>query len=568
MTPGALHTNAAGSAALSSPDHLWRCAVAACVAGDLPEGERLLRLYVVQKPGSADGWFNLGKVLRDGGNPEEAVAAYRTAARLAPRDPLVLYNLGNVLLDLCRPAEAIAVYRQARMLDPHLPGLNNNLGRALEERGDLAGALLAFTCAVSDAPYHAAAQMHHGHLLLQMGRPGEAEESYRRAVAAAPAEADAHYNLAGALLACDRYEEADHEFAEALRLRPAFPEALVNRGIGFLLTERTDEAISVLRTAVDLRPDFAEAHLNLAVALLQQGEYEAGWQEYAWRFRTADGKNPRRHPEIPEWQGEPLDGMTLLIYQEQGMGDILQCVRFVPALIRMGARVVIDCQSGLHRLLRFLPDAAILSDAHAAESAGVDLVCPVFSLPRILGITPSTVPAHVPYLKIDPDIVARWRRITGANAGELRVGLAWAGNPAHSNNRRRSLPEELLTGILSVPGVEFHSLHTSAPAVQHAALLRHHGAEVGDLGEVAGLMSALDLVITIDTSFAHLAGGLGLPVWLLLNFGGDWRWMQHSTDTPWYPSMRIFRQHVPGDWPGVMARVEEALCRKVGRDRT
>ncbi len=566
MNPGTFHTGRTGPAAVSSPDSLWRSAVAACVAGDLPEGERLLRRYLAQKPASADGWFNLGKVLRDRGNQEAAVAAYRTAAKLAPRDPLVLYNLGNVLLDLRRFTEAVAVYRQAGMVDPHLPGLNNNLGRALEERGDVGGALFAYGCAVSDAPYHAAAHMNRGHLLLQLDRPGEAEESYRHAVAAAPAEAGTHYNLAGALLALDRYEEADHEFAEALRLRPAFPEALVNRGIGFLLTERTTEAISVLRTAIDLRPDFAEAHLNLAVALLQRGGYGEGWQEYEWRFRTADGKNPRRYTEIPEWQGEPLIGKTLLIYQEQGMGDILQCVRFVSALVRMGARVLIDCQPGLRRLLRALPDAGICVDPQAA-STGVDLVCPVFSLPRILGITPSSIPAQVPYLNVDAEIAARWQRITGARGGELRVGLAWAGNPAHSNNRRRCVPEALLTDMLSVPGVEFHSLHTSPPGEHDAALLRHHGAEVGDLGEVAGLMSTLDLIISIDTSFAHLAGGLGLPVWLLLNFGGDWRWMQQRTDSPWYPSMRIFRQQHPGDWPGVMARVTDALCRMAGGER-
>jgi tetratricopeptide (TPR) repeat protein len=541
-----------------SPLDLLHHALSACVAGRLPEGERLLRQFVLRMPDAVDGWFNLGKVLKDMEKFDESVQAYRKACALAPQDPVVHYNLGNVLSAARHRAEALQEYREAVRLDPHLHDAHNNLGLLLEEAGDRKGAIACYERALHEAPGHGPAHMNLGLALLKEERLDEAEEHCRLAIAAAPASAEPHYNLALVLMARDRFIEADEEMAQALMLRSRFPEAWVNRAIGYQHTERTIEAIDACRRAIVERPDFAEAHLNLAVTLLQRGEFDEGWREYEWRFHTADGKNPRRYPHIPEWNGHPLSGKTILIYQEQGVGDILQCLRFVPILAQQAHRVLVACQPALQLLAQRVDGiAGVLGPNDDARE--VDFVCPVFSLPRVFNVSPEVIPGSVPYLNPDPGRVERWGGIIKREPGQLHVGVAWTGNPAHSNNRRRSLPAADIRVLLTTPGVTFHSLHCGEVTPDPAARLHQYGDALNSFTEVAGLMKHLDLVLSIDTSFAHLAGGLGVPVWLMLNHGGDWRWMLHRTDSPWYPTMRIFRQSKPGDWLPVIADVRDAL---------
>lgn len=514
----------------SRPGEVLQSALEACVSGDLAGGERLLRQFLRRVPQSVDGWFNLGKVLKDQGRLEEAVEAYRTASELQPGDATLFYNTGNVLRDLRRPAEARDMYRKALALNPQLHEAHSNLGVVLEELGDRVAA----------------------------------GESYARALREGADSAGTHYNLAGVLLEQDRYDEADRSFGEAIRLRPDFAEAWVNRGIGQMLSERTGDAVESFRRAIAIRTGFAEAHLNLAVTLLQQGNFAEGWKEYEWRFHTPDGRNPRRHTDIPEWDGSTLKGKTVLLYQEQGLGDMLQCLRFVPFLVRQGARVVVESQPVLHPILRHATGIA-----HAVGPddimQGIDYVCPVFSLPRLFNVAAETIPANVPYLDAGAEMVDRWRAAIERGGKAFRVGIAWTGNPAHTNNRRRSLPVAALRGLLDVPGIEFHSLHNAGTAGDFDDGLHRHDGTLNNLGEVAALMKVLDLVITVDTAFAHLAGGLGVPVWLLLNFGGDWRWMLGRSDSPWYPTMKIFRQRAPGDWQSLLADVHRALEMRAAR---
>jgi tetratricopeptide (TPR) repeat protein len=541
-------------------DDIMRRALQSCVAGDFVAGERLLRQLLLAAPGSADAWFNLGKVLKDLGRLRESADAYRTAVALQPDDAEVLYNLGNVLSELRQPAEAMEVYRRGLMMNPHHPGMQTNLGQALELLGHNQEAVSCYRRAAEESPAFVPAQTHLGHALLKFECLEEAELAYRRAIASDPGAPEAYYNLAGALLAEDRYAEADEAFDRALQLRPEFPEAWVNRAIGYLLTERLDDARTACKGAIRLQPGLAEAHLNLAVALLQSGAYAEGWNEYEWRFWTADGRNPKRYRQIPEWDGQSIAGKTLLVYQEQGIGDILQCARFFPLLSRQGVQVKVACQPVLFPLFRNSRDVLELHDTNEGD-VDADYACPVFSLPRIFGITPAAVPAHVPYLSVNRECVDRWRASVPARPEVLRVGLAWSGNPSHTNNRRRSLPGSAVDTLTATEGIEFHSLHARLERGVGTACIRVHEGKLNDMAEVAGLMQALDLVITVDTSFAHLAGGLGVPVWLLLNFGGDWRWMLSRSDSPWYPTMRIFRQRRPGDWSCAITDVQQALTR-------
>jgi tetratricopeptide (TPR) repeat protein len=519
---------------------------------------RIDRMRERRCPPETERWLALAKEHRNAGRHEDAVCAYRTALTLRPDDVDLLYTLGNVLSELGKPAEALEVYRKALAVRPGHPGLHNNLGLTLEATGDRAAALQSYAQAIHEAPDFMPAHMNLGIALLKAGRLEEAEQCCLRAVECAPGSADAHYNLAGVLLERDRYDDADRAFAEALRLRTDFPEAWVNRGIGHQLNERGGEAIAAFRRAIALRPAFAEAHLNLAVGLLQEGAYHEGWQEYEWRFRTADGRNPRQYATITEWDGGSVAGKALLVYQEQGLGDFLQCVRFIPELASRGARVVVACQPSMHSLLASVPGIA-QTVAPNDRVDGIDLVCPVFSLPRIFQITVETIPGKVPYLDAAADSIDRWRRRLPCDPDAVQVGIAWTGNPGHSNNRRRSLPEEALGVLLDIPGVMFHSLHTGAQDGGGIPAMHRYDGQLEDLAEVAALMRALDLVITVDTSFVHLAGGLGVPVWLLLNFGGDWRWMRGRSNSPWYPTLRIFRQPRPGAWPAVLAEVRSAL---------
>lgn len=539
----------------------------ACMRGDMLEGANLLREFVRRVPASVDGWYNLGKALKSLGRIAEAVEAYHTAARLQPDDADVLFNLGNALRAIGRSAEALDVYRKAAALNPSHPGLLTNLGLTLEEAGDRTTAMVCYRRAVEADPSFGAGYTNLGLALLREHRIQEAEDNCRRAVACDPGMPEAHYNLAAVLLEQDRFAEADRAFAEALRLRPEFPEALVNRAIGYMHSERYAEAQDACERALNLRPDFAEAHVNLAVTLLQTGAYHEGWRHYEWRFSTADGKNPRRYPALPEWDGRDIRGKRILLYQEQGLGDVLQCVRYAPLLARRGASVMIACQRTLHALLTTSPgiDAVV---APGEMPAATDYVCPIFSLPRLFGTTPESIPSEVPYLRPDEKTIERWRARISHVDGTLNVGIAWTGNPVHINNRRRSLPEAALQDLLATEGVTFHSLHAGPPDDAVRGRLVRHDDHLGDFAEVAGLMRAVDLVVTVDTSFAHLAGGLGVPVWLLLNRGCDWRWMTGRSDSPWYPTMTVYRQHQPLSWDDAIARVRLELLKCRGASTT
>jgi tetratricopeptide (TPR) repeat protein len=527
----------------------------------LIEGEQLLRAFLHEVPESIDGWFNLGKALRDMGRLEESAHAYRLASVLQPDDAMIRYNFGNVLRDLNKPAEAATQYREAARLNPHFQGAHNNLGLVLEEAGDRTSAIGCYERAIAETPDFGPAFANLGLALLKEGRLAEAERNCRRAIDTMPGSAVPHYNLAGVLLERDQYLEADHELAEAIHLDAAFPEAWVNRAIGYLLTERLDQAIAACKEAISLKPAFAEAHLNLAVALLQAGAFDEGWKEYEWRFLTTDGKNPRRYPHVAEWDGRSLAGKSLLVYQEQGVGDMLQCLRFLPLLAENDVRIVVACQGTLHPLVRLVRGVCqVISPGEALS--GVDYVCPVFSLPRFFGVRTENIPGIVPCLEVETHRRDRWENIIGRKKGVCNVGVAWIGNSAHSNNRRRSLPYQELNALLEIPGVELHSLHSGVKETC-SEKLHFYGDALNDFAEVAALMQAVDLVVTIDTSFAHLAGGLGVPVWLMLNYGADWRWMLHRSDSPWYPTMRIFRQPTPGDWSSVVAAVRAALRRNL-----
>jgi tetratricopeptide (TPR) repeat protein len=419
-------------------------------------------------------------------------------------------------------------------------------------------------------PQNARALNNLANVLEELGRLDEAEAAYRRAIAARPDFAVAHYNLGLLMQGRRRLDEAERAYADAVALRPDLVQAHNNRGAALRDLRRLDEALAAFEAAVRLRPDYADAQFNQAMCRLMMGDFARGWAQYEWRWRVAQAGPARRGFDRPAWiGGERPAGRTLLAHAEQGYGDTLQFCRFVPKLAALGARVVLEVQPGLERLLSGL-DGVDHVFARGEPPPMFDVHTPLMSLPLALGVGLDEVAAGGTYLSADPRAAEAWaQRLVGV-AG-MRVGLVWAGAArpdqpiAAAVDARRSVPLSALAPLAAIPGVRFVSLQTGAPTGQlrgqpwpGPAIIDPADA-LGDFADTAALVANLDLVISCDTAVAPLAGAMGKPVWILSRFDGCWRWLEGRDDSPWYPTARLFRQTAPGDWAGVVERVAAAL---------
>ena len=502
---------------------IFRQAVADHRAGKLPEAEAGYRQILAVQPNHADSLHYLGLIAAQIGRHDLAAELIGRAVALRPGMPDYLNNLGLSLLALGRAAEAADAHRRAAVLAPGMAEAHNNLGNALRAQD----------------------------------RPAEAEASYRQALALAPAMAEAHNNLGAALADLDRLEEAEQSYRAALARWQDYPEANNNLGNTLRALGRWQEAIAQYRQAIALAPDYAEAHYNLGWSLLLAGEYPEGWAEFEWRWRIRGGQVARDLP-APFWAGEPLDGRTLLFHAEQGAGDTFMFCRYV-ALAARRTRVVLEAPAPLVGLLSRLPGLAGIVPAGAALPP-FDLHCPLLSLPRAFGTVLASVPAAVPYLTADPDRVAAWRERLKSIDGP-RIGLVWAGNPTQRDDRRRSIPLAALAPLATVPGATFISLQKGRrEAPPDGMRFFDWTDELRDYDDTAALIEALDLVIGVDTGVVHLAGALGRPVWVMNRFEPYFVWLTERDDSPWYPSLRQFRQLAPGNWSSVIESVRTALA--------
>jgi len=326
---------------------------------------------------------------------------------------------------------------------------------------------------------------------------------------------------------------------------------------------RLHDAIAAYRRAIALNPNYAVAHYNLSLALLAKGDFQPGWEEHEWRWRWKDFSSPSRNFVQPQWDGRALEGRTILLHAEQGYGDAIQFVRYLPLVAQRGGKVIIECLPELHRLFRTAGNCQIAATDQPLPD--FDFHCPLLSLPRVFGTKLADVPNIVPYLSPDPALVNAWSQRLGASDGQMRVGLAWAGNPRFKFDRTRSLNLNRLAPFAIVRGVQFYSLQ-KGPAGRQVANpptglnLIDLGPELKDFADTAAVMSLMHLIITTDTSVPHLAGALARPVWVMLQSVPHFCWLLEREDSPWYPSMRLFRQPGRGDWDGVIARVADELC--------
>ena len=448
------------------------------------------------------------------------------------------------------------------------------LDQALEHHkaGRLEEAEAAYRELLAREPEHADALHWLGVMAYQLGQHETAVELIGRALALNPNYVEAHNNLGLALRARGQMTQAVSAYRQALALAPDDPEVYNNLGIALADHGDINEAIAAFERAVTLSPDFAEAHFNIGTNLLLKGEFEQGWQKYEWRLRSEEQKERSGTCDFPRprWHGSAFPGKTLLVHTEQGFGDTLQFVRYLPLVKERGGQVLLACQPQLRRLLERCGgvDALVGDPQQPLQDIHFDEHVALASLPGIFGTRLDTIPTEVPYLQMAPELARTWG--ARVDPGNFSVGIVWAGS--RDPNPYRSCTVTALAPLAGITGIHFYSLQKGAASSELAQLpdnmqLTDFTAELRDFADTAALMVNLDLVISVDTAVAHLAGALGRPVWTLLPYVPDWRWLLEREDCPWYPTMRIFRQPRTKDWSSVIQRVSAELERASQRGR-
>jgi len=528
-------------------------------AGRADEAVALLAEAARLNPAHPETRFNLGVALARLGRLDEAVAAYDGAIALRAGFAHAHFNRGVALGALGRAEEARAAYERAASLAPADPQAHHNLGATLAGLRRFEEALGAFDRAIALDSRYARALSSRAGALFHLGRLDEALESCDRAIAADPRASEAWDSRALVLLELDR--------PAAIAIAPGEANAHYHRGNALRELARVEEAIAAYERAIALDPRHAAAHRNLADALLLCGDFARGWDAYAWRWRLPPG-GARPDITAPAWLGEAgVEGRTLLLHGEMGMGDTLQFCRYATQVARLGARVILEAPAPLVPLLHTLEGpAAVIARGEAIPPH--DGHCPLMSLPFAFRTDLATLPAVVPYLHADPAREAAWRARLGPGA-RRRIGLAWSGS-AGLRNDRRSLSLARVLPLVG-HGAEWYSVQKDIPERDRPFLaslpdLCDLGTAFADFADTAAALSLLDLVITVDTSVAHVAGALGKPVWILLpHVPHDWRWFREGERTPWYPTARLFRQPAPGDWDAVVREVAAAVARMPAR---
>jgi tetratricopeptide (TPR) repeat protein len=537
-------------------------------AGHLKEAAELYNRVLKRNPKHADALHLLGMISVQTGQVERGSQLLRQSVRANPKFAAAHSHLGMALWKLDRPADALASYDAAIALRPDFAEAHDSRGVVLTALKRSEEALVSHDVAIALRPGHADAHYNRGVALRDLKRSAESLASHEAAIALNPDHPPAHHNRGVALADLRRSGEALASYDRAIALKPDYAEAYSNRGI-LLLEERLDrKALENFDAAIELDADYVDAHFNRSLALLSMGELGAGFAEYQWRLRLARFRDALPALPCPAWEGQSLAGRSILVRCEQGFGDSLHFIRYAPLLAALGARVTVLAQPALVSLFRSVPDIEVRD---SLGDAAFDFHVPLMCLPRLLGTTLETVPADVPYLFAEPAKVDHWaERLAGLGDGH-RIGLVWAGDSrkhdpdANATDRRRSLTLAQFAPLGGVAGVQFVSLQKGEPAEQtlsppEGLRITDMTDDLSDFADTAALVANLDLVVTVDTSVAHLAGALGKPVWILSRFDGCWRWLNGREDSPWYPTARLFHQQAPGDWDEVIGRVATALA--------
>ena len=554
-----------GKALQTRPDSASALANYGMVLGALERHEEALASFDRVLANGADDAIlhcNRGNALKNLGRDNEALASYERALSLDPGLIEAYWNSGNAFVALNRYDEAIASYDIALLLAPQSTAIRVKRASTAMQLDRLDEALRTAASALAGDPHDIAALNIRGRILARLHRYEEAIESYDAALQAAPEDAETLSNRGAALAELGRFDDAFASYQAALRIDPEFVPAYLKQGNTCVTLNRMSEALANYEAALARDPQHADAQFNEALARLCVGDFRTGWAKYERRWRHPKFAARRVSFPRPIWRGETaIAGKTILLCAEQGMGDAIQFARYAPMVAALGAKVLLGVYRPLVGLLASVPGvSAVIADGETLPD--FDLYCMLLSLPLAFRTELATIPSQVPYIRPDQALIEEWRpRVP--NNGRLRVGVCWAGSTAHVADRRRSIPLDQFATLLAVPGIDFVSLQKDVDVPQ-AVVLRNLGVtqlgdDFRDFADTAAVVALLDLVITVDTSVAHLAGAMGKAVGMLVAFSPDWRWMLDRTDTPWYPTMRLFRQSAIGDWRGPLARLRAEL---------
>jgi len=518
------------SAGMPNLSRLQRQAYSSFQQGDLDRAERLCAGILEYRPEDFDALHLLGVLNFQRRRLVEALRFLSQALRINSGSADAMSNLGLALHAASRFEEAVTWYRSALRLAPDHPEILYNLGNACLELGHINEALSGFDAVLAKNPGHVGALVNRGNTLLRFNQPVKAIASYEDALAA----------------------------------MPGHPQILTNRGHALRRLDRPAEALADFEAALVAAPEFPEAHFETAMTRLGLGDFDAGWKAYEWRWRTGAFAGQRRQLQAPLWLGDkPVSGKTILLHAEQGLGDTIQFIRYAPLLAGRGAKVVCEVQPELLPLLAQLQNAQDLTIIAKGEPLpAFDLHCPLLSLPLAFGTQPETIPAAVPYLAAPEQRLAEWR--DRLPQGGPCAGFVWSGQPSHKNDANRSIPLARLAALFDDPRLRCFSLQSDLRDADSEALrglpnLVHLGGEFRDFADTAAVIALLDVVVSVDTAVAHLAGAMGKPVVILIPHAADFRWLRGRDDSPWYPTAMLFRQPAFGDWDSVIVRLRDEL---------
>jgi Tfp pilus assembly protein PilF len=529
-------------------------------AGRYVDAEKLSLSITEEFPKHQFAWKVLAVVLKQNGRLNESLIASQKSVQLDPQDAEAHNNLGGILQELDRLKEAEVSYRQAIELKPDYAEAHNNLGNILTDLDRFEEAETSYRQAITLKPDLVEAHNNLGNTLKELGRLDEAEASFRQAITFKSDFAEAHYNLGVTLQVLDKLKETEASYNQAIVLKPDFAEAYNNLGTTLQELGRLDDAEASYTQAIKIKPDYADAFFNLSLTHLLRGSLEKGFSFYESRLRK---KEPTVAPARTNliWDGEKsLSGKHFVIYAEQGLGDIIQFCRYIPLLEQKGADITFKVRPNLHALLQTMDSNSKLVTSFPEENE-IDFETPLMSVPHLLNTSLETIPAAPSYLFADQEKIQTWgERIS---TDRFKVGICWQGSKSNGMDFFRSFPLSLFAGISRIPNVELISLHKGEGEAQMAGIdfdvtALGHDFDAGQDAflDTAAVMMNCDLIITACTSVAHLAGAIGRPTWVALKQIPNWRWMLDRPDSPWYPTMTLYRQKSRGDWVDVFDTIE------------